>query len=88
MSHCSRRALPGALVLLSLVLPSTALALPVTVNLRVEGPTATVFDGPVTTDGHAVTTAAAGTHPCDGTNGGAQPTACLLYTSPSPRDRS
>ena len=75
MSHCSRRALPGALVLLSLVLPSTALALPVTVNLRVEGPTATVFDGPVTTDGHAVTTAAAGTHPCDGTNGGAQPSA-------------
>ncbi len=75
MSLCSRRALPGALVLLSLVLPSTALALPVTVNLRVEGPTATVFDGPVTTDGHAVTTVAGGTHPCDGTNGGVQPTA-------------
>ena len=75
MSLCSRRALPGALVLLSLALPSTALALPVTVNLRVEGPTATVFDGPVTTDGHAVTTVAGGTHPCDGTNGAAQPTA-------------
>jgi hypothetical protein len=43
------------------------------VNLRVEGPTKTVFDGPVTTDGHDVTTAAGGTHTCDGTNDGAEP---------------
>jgi hypothetical protein len=68
-----RTALPGALILLSLTAAPAASALPVTVNLRVEGPTKTVFDGPVTTDGHDVTTAAAGTHTCDGTNGGAEP---------------
>ena len=68
-----RTALPAALVLLSLFTAPAAQALPVTVNLRVEGPTKTVFDGPVTTDGHAVTTAAGGTHPCDGTNDGAEP---------------
>ena len=68
-----RTALPAALVLLSLAAAPAAHALPVTVNLRVEGPTKTVFDGPVTTDGHDVTTAKAGTHPCDGTNGGSEP---------------
>jgi hypothetical protein len=69
-----RTALPAALILLALLAAApAALALPVTVNLRVEGPTRTVFDGPVTTDGHDVTTAAAGTHKCDGTNGGAEP---------------
>jgi hypothetical protein len=68
-----KTALSGALVLLSLAAAPAALALPVTVNLRVEGPDRTVFDGPVTTDGHDVTTAAAGTHKCDGTNGGAEP---------------
>ena len=68
-----RTALPAALVLLSLFAAPAAQALPVTVNLRVEGPTSTVFDGPVTTDGHDVTTAAGGTHPCDGTGDGAEP---------------
>jgi hypothetical protein len=69
----SRTALPVALVLFSLAAAPAALALPVTVNLRVEGPSKTVFDGPVTTDGHDVTTQTAGTHKCDGTNGGAEP---------------
>lgn len=73
MSNLSRRALPGALILASLAVPTGAAALPVTVNLRVEGLTKTVFDGPVTTDAHPVTTASAGTHKCDGTNGAAQP---------------
>jgi hypothetical protein len=68
-----RTALPAALLLLSLIAAPAALALPVTVNLRVEGPNKTVFDGPVTTDGHDVTTETAGTHKCDGTNGGAEP---------------
>lgn len=53
----------------ALALPAGAAAAPVSVNLRVEGRTATIFDGPVTTDGHDVTTAAGGTHECDGTNG-------------------
>jgi hypothetical protein len=68
-----RTALPVALVLISLCAAPAAFALPVTVNLRVEGPNKTVFDGPVTTDGHDVTTQTAGTHKCDGTNGGAEP---------------
>ena len=68
-----RTALPVALLLLSFVAAPAAQALPVSVNLRVEGPTRTVFDGPVTTDGHDVTTSTAGTHKCDGTNGGAEP---------------
>jgi hypothetical protein len=47
-----------------------ALAAPVKVNLRVEGTSSTVYEGPVTTDGKTVTTAAGGAHKCDGTNGG------------------
>jgi hypothetical protein len=73
VSDLLRRALPGAFILLSLAAPASAGALPVTVNLRVEGLTETVFDAPVITDGHDVTTATAGTHRCDGTNGGAEP---------------
>jgi hypothetical protein len=68
-----RTALAAALALLTLAGAPAALALPVTVNLRVEGPSKTVFDGPVTTDGHNVTTEAGGTHRCDGTNGGSEP---------------
>jgi hypothetical protein len=75
MTHRLRcTALAAALALLSLCSAApSALALPVTVNLRVEGPSRTVFDGPVTTDGHDVTTAAGGTHRCDGTNGDSEP---------------
>ncbi len=43
-----RTALPAALVLLCLFAAPAVQALPVTVNLRVEGPTKTVFDGPST----------------------------------------
>jgi hypothetical protein len=73
LNRLRRTALPAALVLLSLAAAPAATALPVTVNLRVEGPNRTVFDGPVTTDGHDVATATAGSHKCDGTNGGAEP---------------
>lgn len=44
------------------------------VRLRVEGATSTVFEGLVVTTPHDVTTAAGGTHHCDGTNNGANPT--------------
>jgi hypothetical protein len=74
------RSLPalGALaVLVSLTVlllaAAPAFGAPVSVNLRVEGRTQTIFDGPVTTDGHDVTTPSAGTHKCDGTNGNAEP---------------
>jgi hypothetical protein len=51
-----------------------AVAAPVTVNLRVEGSTQTLFEGPVTTDAKTLTKDGSGPHPCDGTNGGANPT--------------
>jgi hypothetical protein len=62
-----------ACALAALALPGAALAAPISVNLRVEGRDSTIFDAPVTTDGHDVTTAKGGTHHCDGTNDGANP---------------
>jgi hypothetical protein len=43
------------------------------VKVRVEGATSTIFEGAVRTTGHDVTTAAGGTHRCDGTNNKANP---------------
>src|SRR4051794_1290838 len=73
VSRLGRRALPAAL-LLSAAAAGPALAVPAAVTLRVEGPAKTTFEGSVTTDGHNVTTASGGTHKCDGTNGGVNPT--------------
>ena len=50
-----------------------AFAAPVTVNLRVEGSAKTLFEGQVTTDAKTLTKDASGAHPCDGTNGGKNP---------------
>jgi hypothetical protein len=61
-----------ALAVVAIAAPA-AEAAPVSVNLRVEGQSRTIFDGPVTTDGHTITTPSGGTHPCDGTNNGAHP---------------
>jgi hypothetical protein len=61
-----------ALAVFAIAAPAAA-ADPVSVNLRVEGQSQTIFDGPVTTDGHQITTQSGGTHPCDGTNNGAHP---------------
>ena len=66
-------ALSGALVLLSLAAAPAALAAPVGSTVRVEGASQTILEVPVTSDGHEVTTASGGTHPCDGTNNGAFP---------------
>jgi hypothetical protein len=66
-----RCALPGALILLSLAAPATAAAAPVTINLRVEGATQTVFEGPVITDAHPVSTPTDGVaRTCDGSSVG------------------
>ncbi len=71
----NRTALAVATLLAALcVVAPAAFAAPVTVNLRVEGKTATIFEGPVTTDGKTLTKDASGPHACDGTNGGANPT--------------
>ena len=49
--------------------------MPVTVKLRVEGISGTVFDGSVVTDAHRTTTPSDGVaRPCDGTNSGGAPT--------------
>ena len=72
MSNRSRRVIKGAFVLLSLACPAAASAAPVTVNLRVEGATSTIFEGPVVTDVHPVTTPADGQpRTCDGSSVGA-----------------
>ena len=70
----TRGALPAALLALAIATPSAGAA-PVSVDLRIEGATKTIFDGAVTTDGHSIATASSGgSHPCDGTNGGASST--------------
>ena len=57
-----------------MAVPATAAAVPVTVNLRVEGATNTIFDGPVVTDGHNLApSSGGGSRVCDGTNNGAFP---------------
>ncbi|HEY8978320.1 MAG TPA: DUF4430 domain-containing protein [Streptomyces sp.] len=46
---------------------------PIKVKLTVQGPDGLLFKGKVRTKGHAVTPATGGTHTCDGTNAGANP---------------
>ncbi len=94
MNHASRRMLPvfaGAVLSLVFALSASASATPITVNLRVEGSEATLYEGPVSAEGilasPGITTASSTTaEPCDfrnnGTNGGegpdaATPTAAL-----------
>ena len=72
----------GALAALGLALACpSALAAPATVNLRVEGASDTTFEGKVRTDGHAIEQDKNGPQPCDGTNGGANPTPGPTVTS-------
>ncbi|MEV7085853.1 DUF4430 domain-containing protein [Streptomyces sp. NPDC093085] len=54
---------------------------PVKVSLIVRGPDGVLFTGKIRTRGHEVTTATGGTHRCDGTNGGAHPTAVPTPTA-------
>jgi hypothetical protein len=63
-----------ALAVLATAAPAAG-ADPVSVNLRIEGPSGTVFEGPVTTDAHLVSTPSDGNQPrvCDGTGAGNPP---------------
>lgn len=54
---------------------------PVKVVLTVQGPDGRLFKGRIKTKGHEVTTATGGTHACDGTNGGAHPSAVPTPTA-------
>lgn len=60
---------------------STSAAHATVVVLRVEGATSTIFEAPVLTTGHDITTESGGTHHCDGTNNGANPTPGPTATS-------
>ena len=59
-------------VLVALLACATAQAAPVTVNLRVEGSSSTIFEGPVTTDGKVITKGA-NSLACDGTSNPGNP---------------
>ena len=73
--------IPVALALLAAAAP-VAVAAPVSVNVRVEGANRTIFDAPVTTDGHAITTpSSGGAQTCDGTNAGAHPSPVPVATA-------
>ena len=75
LNRLRRTALPLALVALALAAAPAAFAVPVTVNLRVEGVSDTIFDGQVVTDAHRTTTPTDGVaRPCDGTTSGGAPT--------------
>ena len=79
-TRTGRRALAVTLVL-SAVAAAPAAAAPVSVTLRVEGSSQTIYEDRVTTDGHLVTTQSGGTHKCDGTNGGAHPSPVPVATA-------
>lgn len=51
-----------------LVNAAPAVNTPIQVTLRIEGATSTIFEGPITTSGHNVSTPSAGSHECDGLN--------------------
>jgi hypothetical protein len=64
-----------AALLVAVLTSAGAQAAPITVNLRVEGSTATLFEGPVTTEAEEISApSSGGSHPCDvkdnGSNGG------------------
>src|SRR3954469_18242294 len=77
MPKMFRRCSAVAAVMSMVVAVSPAVAAPVTVDLRVEGPNHTVFEGPVTTDVRTFHfTGSSEEHTCDGTaaTGGPSPT--------------
>jgi hypothetical protein len=72
--HVSPRMLPALCVALLVAVVSSAVAeaAPITVNLRVEGSTKTLFEGPIATEGETFETASSeGPHPCDYADNGA-----------------
>ena len=76
-----RRLYSSLLGLFFLSWAASAANIPTLVNLRIEGAEDTIFEGTVLTRGHNVTTVSGGTHKCDGTNNGANPTPGPTCTS-------
>jgi hypothetical protein len=74
----------GACLLLSCLCGGIAVAAPVTVDVRVEGATRTLFEGPVATEGETFETASSGgAHPCDYSDNGTAGSAFPNGGSPS-----
>ncbi|MEA2437762.1 MAG: hypothetical protein QOF65_2318 [Thermoleophilaceae bacterium] len=75
----------GALAVLASALactaPAATAATPTTVNVRIEAPSKTIFEGPVTPAVQSVDGDGTGPHKCDGTNGGAGTVAGATPTS-------
>src|SRR6476469_3415356 len=59
-----RSLLLAGVLTLALTLPAAVSAAPTAVDVRVEGNTSTIFDGPVTTDGKTITSQPGGAHVC------------------------
>ncbi len=73
MTNSIPRHLPAALLAACAVAAPVAQAAPASVQLRIEGRSTTIYEGPVTTDGKVASPSAGGNHPCDGTNNGVNP---------------
>ncbi len=73
MTNSTLRHLPAALLAACAVAAPVAQAAPASVQLRIEGRSSTIYEGPVTTDGKVASPSAGGNHPCDGTNNGVNP---------------
>ncbi len=66
-----RTAIAAFILTALLAAPAAAQAAPKTVNVRIEGATETLFEGPVRTEGHEIEpTSEIVARACDGTNGG------------------
>ncbi|CUS09196.1 unnamed protein product [Tuber aestivum] len=72
--HFSARIISTALLVLTSPLPNSPIwanaARYISVPLRIEGPSTTIFEGTIKTSGHIVTTASGGTHQCDSVSNG------------------
>ena len=55
--------------------------LPILTNLRIEGLHRTIYEGPILTRGHVVTTSSGGSHECNGLNLKANSRPSGTYTS-------
>lgn len=71
MSNQLSRHVPATLLVACALAAPAAQAAPASVQLRIEGRSTTIYEGPVTTDGKIVRPEPGEDHACDGTNNGA-----------------
>lgn len=84
MLNCPRISSALALLATLLFLPAVATASPITVNLRVEGSSTTLYEGPITTSAETIQTpSSGGSHPCDFASNGSSESAFADGGNPS-----